>query len=263
MNKEDIKKLARDDRCITGIYNYCDRWCERCPFTARCMNFVLAEKQFSDTESRDIRNKAFWERLSETFRITLELVKDMAERQGIDLDSVDIENELEQESFDEQFARNRKFCRMAEAYADMVDDWFESGTRESEQKDDQLESKMEILTPSVDADAICVDCLAVVRWYQYQIHVKLLRAVRGELKEGYDRSDEYAKDSDGSAKVALIGIDRSIAAWGELRVCFLTYEKEILDILAHLGSLRRTVEEAFPEAREFIRPGFDRVHLIG
>jgi len=120
---------------------------------------------------------------------------------------------------------------------------------------------MEILTPSVDAEAICVDCLEVVRWYQYQIHVKLLRAVRGELKEGYDRPDEYAKDFDGSAKVALIGIDRSIAALGELRVCFPAYERETLHILAHLGSLRRNVEETFPEAREFIRPGFDKVDL--
>ncbi len=24
---------------IAGIYNYCDRWCERCPATSRCMVF--------------------------------------------------------------------------------------------------------------------------------------------------------------------------------------------------------------------------------
>jgi hypothetical protein len=27
------------DQFISGIYNYCDRWCERCSMTARCYVF--------------------------------------------------------------------------------------------------------------------------------------------------------------------------------------------------------------------------------
>ena len=78
MDREEIKRLAADPRFITGIYNYCDRWCERCPFTSRCMNFTMTEKQFSDPESRDIQNKAFWNKLGEVFQTTLEMVKEMA-----------------------------------------------------------------------------------------------------------------------------------------------------------------------------------------
>ncbi len=33
MDKEQLKKLAKDPKFISGIYNYCDRWCERCAFT--------------------------------------------------------------------------------------------------------------------------------------------------------------------------------------------------------------------------------------
>ena len=33
MDKNDLLKLATDPKYIPGIYNYCDRWCERCPFT--------------------------------------------------------------------------------------------------------------------------------------------------------------------------------------------------------------------------------------
>ncbi|MBW2259153.1 MAG: hypothetical protein JRF18_01685, partial [Deltaproteobacteria bacterium] len=80
MKKEDLLKFAEDDQYISGIYNYCDRWCERCPFTARCMNFALSEEQFPDEESHDIQNEAFWQRLSETFQVTLELLEDLAER---------------------------------------------------------------------------------------------------------------------------------------------------------------------------------------
>ncbi|MBW2615460.1 MAG: hypothetical protein JRD02_04705, partial [Deltaproteobacteria bacterium] len=91
MDKEDIKRLAEDPRFISGIYNYCDRWCERCPFTARCMNFAMGEEQFADPETQDLNNEEFWEKLSETFQVTLDLVKEMAEQEGIDLDSIDIE----------------------------------------------------------------------------------------------------------------------------------------------------------------------------
>jgi hypothetical protein len=32
---------------IPGVYNYCDRWCERCPFTGRCRVFAdEAEHEF-------------------------------------------------------------------------------------------------------------------------------------------------------------------------------------------------------------------------
>ena len=27
-------------RFITGIYNYCDYWCERCHFTRQCRNYA-------------------------------------------------------------------------------------------------------------------------------------------------------------------------------------------------------------------------------
>lgn len=44
MSKDDVKRLARRPGLIAGIYNYCDRWCERCPFTARCMNCAMQEE---------------------------------------------------------------------------------------------------------------------------------------------------------------------------------------------------------------------------
>jgi hypothetical protein len=34
VDKDRLKKLAADERFIAGIYNYCDRWCERYPQTS-------------------------------------------------------------------------------------------------------------------------------------------------------------------------------------------------------------------------------------
>jgi hypothetical protein len=58
MDKEKIKTFARDELFISGIYNYCDRWCERCPQTSRCLNYAMGEEEFTDPEARDMRNKA-------------------------------------------------------------------------------------------------------------------------------------------------------------------------------------------------------------
>jgi hypothetical protein len=112
MDKEELLRRAKDPRHIPGIYNYCDRWCERCSLTARCLTFAMEE-------------------------------------------------------------------------------------------------------------------------------------------------DDFPKDSEGSAKIALIGIDRSLSAWGELAAQWDGRGAAIGEIVNHLSRLRAMVEKEFPRARDFIRPGFD------
>ena len=69
--------------------------------------------------------------------------------------------------------------------------------------------------------------------------------------------------ADGSAKVALIGIDRSLAAWSELLRQLPDEEDRILSLLAALSRLSRDVEAAFHGARAFVRPGFDTGDAAG
>src|ERR1700730_17566910 len=71
MRSKDLTELARNSDFISGIYNYCDRWCERCPFTARCLVFATEKAdEDDDPESRDIRNAKFWQKLASTFEQT-------------------------------------------------------------------------------------------------------------------------------------------------------------------------------------------------
>jgi hypothetical protein len=103
------------------------------------------------------------------------------------------------------------------------------------------------------------DAREVIQWYQYQIAVKTMRALSGR-KEELDEDPEIAgfpKDSDGSAKVALIGIDRSIAAWRMMQLSLPDRVKSIVPLILQLERLRLRVEKSFPQARDFIRPGFD------
>jgi hypothetical protein len=264
MDKERLKKLAEDPRFIQSIYNYCDRWCERCPFTARCLNFTLDEEEFDHLKTQDLDNEAFRKKLSETFQITLELLEEAAEEQGIDLDSIDTKEVEEEDRLNDELARDHECSRMAKLYSEMVDDWLDSARELISSEEEELSAveTIEALDNSpAEKDDDLLEPVEVVGWYQHLIYVKLMRAIRGELLEEPEILDEYPKDSDGSAKVALIGIDRSIAAWGEIRSLFPHRSDQIMDILLHLEQLRRKVEKTFPDARAFIRPGFDKIDL--
>jgi len=264
MDKERLKKLAEDPRFIQSIYNYCDRWCERCPFTARCLNFALGEEEFDHLETQDLDNEAFWKKLSETFQMTLELLEEAAEEQGIDLDSIDTEEVEEKERLNDELARDHECSRTAKLYIEMVDDWLDSARDLFGPEEEEISSAEPLEAPDTspaEKDDGLLEPVEVVGWYQHLIYVKLMRAIRGELVEEPEILDEYPKDSDGSAKVALIGIDRSIAAWGEIRNLFPHRSDQIMDILVHLEQLRRKVEKTFPNARAFIRPGFDKIDL--
>lgn len=264
MDKEDLKRLAENPEFIQSIYNYCDRWCERCPFTSRCLNFAMDSEEFGDQEAHDINNEAFWQRLTETFQMTLELLHEAAEEEGIDLESIDAKEFEEQDRLNKELAKNHQCSRAAKLYSEMVDDWFDSAKDIFGHEDDEPDLEVSADIGDVDPAEEISDfgeAVEVVRWYQHLIYVKLMRAIRGELDERLEILDEFPKDSDGSAKVALIALDRSIAAWGEIRNLFPHRDNDILDILVHLEQLRSNAEKAFPEARAFIRPGFDKIDL--
>jgi len=260
MDKEQLKKLAKDPRLIPGIYNYCDRWCERCPYTSRCMNYALSEEEFDSPESKDITNKAFWDNLHGIFQVTLEMVKETAEEMGIDLNAIDHEEFAEQEDLVHKIVKDQPHTKAAFAYADIVDKWFDSNEDLLKNKAEDLLTlaQAEIPAAQPDTDALKIqDYLEIIRWYQHQIYVKLCRAASGMIRGELEDVEYFPEDANGSAKVAIIGIERSIAAWGGLLHQFPDQENTILDVLVALKKLLRQVDAAFPDARAFIRPGFD------
>jgi predicted hydrocarbon binding protein len=260
MDKEQLKKLAKDPRLISGIYNYCDRWCERCAFTSKCMTYALSNDEIDNPQTQDITNKAFWGKLHEIFQVTFEMLKESADEMGIDLNAIDDKEIQIQEKKVHEIVENQPYTKAAFSYAKMVDDWFKSNNNLIETKADELVSLAQAQIPGIrpDKDTLKIqDCLEVARWYQHQIYVKLCRASSGMLRGELEHIEYAPEDANGSAKVAIIGIERSIAAWGEMLNYFPQQEGPVLDILVKLKRLLKQLETAFPDARVFIRPGFD------
>jgi len=262
MDKERLKKLADNPNNIQGIYNYCDRWCERCTFTSRCLNYDISEEQYDSPESKDVSNKVFWDKLSEMFKITFEMLDEDMKERGIDINELDLEEAGKEEEDRRKIAKNHDCSKKSMEYSDKVKEWFESSEDYLKQKEVDINKlgNLDLSDKNLEESVIRLnDAIEVIHWYQYQIHVKIQRAVSGkaeELKEP-EFYEDFPSDADGSAKVALIGMDRSIAAWGELYQQFPEKEDSILDILIMLEKLRKRVEAELPDARAFIRPGFD------
>jgi len=265
MNKERIKELANNPNHIPGIYNYCDRWCERCPFTSKCLNYSIGEEHYSDPESRDMNNEKFWDGISDMFRISLEMIQELAAEKGIDLDEIDIsEYEAKEKKAKSEVEKNENSILSLD-YITKTDKWFDESKDLFKEKEDEINLKANLGLPEEITEKELFnlnDAIEVIRWYQMQIHVKIKRAVHGremDILEDFDDMDEFPKDHDGSAKVALIGIDRSITMWSKFLQYFPEKEDNLMEILVLLERLRRNVEKEFPEARAFQRPGFDYI----
>ncbi|MGB9438582.1 MAG: hypothetical protein WCB15_11620 [Desulfobacterales bacterium] len=219
----------------------------------------MSEEKFGDLQSTDVTNEAFWEKLGETLHETLTMVKEMAAEKGIDLDAIDIEEEQAGRRFVENSVAHMT-THLAKSYISMTNDWFDANVYIYEDDGGAFEAisapNSTHSTPRKDTRPL-IDGVDVIRWYQHQIYVKLKRAYLSIQDEKLEELDDFPKDSDGSTKVALIGIDRSISAWGEILKFLPDQEEKILGIVAHLERLRNRTEADFPDARAFVRPGFD------
>ncbi len=244
MRRRSLTELANNPDLISGIYNYCDRWCERCPLTSRCLVYATEQEDNDSAESRDIHNEAFWKKLGSIFQETREMIDDWAKEAGVDLTQPGPEDEARHRR-KRHLVDNHPLTKAGKKYANAASDWF----REFDQMIDVEREKSDGLE----------DAREVIQWYQYQIAVKTMRALSGRQEESEEATDiaGLPKDSDGSAKVALIGIDRSIAAWRLVQLSLPEGASSIVPWVLQLGRLRNRLEKAFPEARAFVRPGFD------
>jgi hypothetical protein len=189
----------------------------------------------------------------ETLQTTLGLIKDMADEEGLDLDNIEQTEEKEAEKI------VHILLPLTRRYGDMVDDWMNKKGQGLDQALETLDtnSSGKGMGSGPGMDSPLKDIIEVIRWYQYQIHVKLMRAIKSRKQEEEYSIDAFSRDSNGSVKVALIGLDRSISAWTGLVEYLPKEAQDSRRMVGCLSRLRNMVEKEFPQARSFIRPGFD------
>ena len=256
MQRRSLTELASNPDLISGIYNYCDRWCERCPLTSRCLVYATEKEEDDSTETHDLSNEAFWRKLGTVFQETRDMIAEWAREAGVDLNKIVEDCDPAQRKRKRQQVDNHPLAQAGKKYANAASDWFRDLDQTIEVSDLGTSVSQSDLAHADEFE----DAREVIQWYQYQIAVKTMRALSARIDE-LDATDltDFSRDSDGSAKVALIGIDRSIAAWRLVQLALPERGTSIVPLILQLERLRQRIEKVFPDARDFVRPGFDEI----
>jgi hypothetical protein len=105
---------------------------------------ICEAEENDDPESRDINNEAFWIKLQSIFQQTAEMIREIADEMGIDVNSLDSDYISEELSIQEAAADNHELTRSARYYGKMIDTWFDSENSMFERRQDELNTLLEI-----------------------------------------------------------------------------------------------------------------------
>lgn len=244
---------------IPGIYNYCDRWCERCTFTERCLNYSMTkDDEFNENATAEEHSTNALQKVSSVFEDITKMLQEKANELGIDWDEVLKNAEEESHKNDHEDLMNEETSLLANKYAEAAYAFTERAKLDDamnqmlQQRVDLGLSDIEKVTKEA---ALINDCFEVIQWYMFFIPSKVFRAISGKKQDNDVWDDPVQSDYNGSAKISLLAIDKSLLSFQYL----LPYynEDEVLDKLAMLSELKRKLLEEFPQAMDFVRPGFD------
>lgn len=225
---------------ISGIYNFCDGWCERCRFTTRCRVFTDLQESPHDADDMESVVRTVRSSLAEAKQMLIE----KAEEFGIDPFALSDEEFAEIRRREKAFVEGHELSQLAEQY------W---------------RSAMKILEDEdLRDDESLSEHLSVLSWFLFFIPVKVKSGLNGLLDD--DGFEDESQNSDpqsyanGTVKIGLIGIERSLIAWRQLAGA--GYGQRVAPVIDLLQSIELKLEKRFPLARDFIRPGFDEIEMV-
>jgi hypothetical protein len=227
---------------IDFISAYCDRWCEQCAFTTRCSEYAveaaleMCEGDLAAAIDLAVGLPASPSGPTQNRRAALPDEFIAVEPTPHELEAMRREEDARTDRIDEE-----ALITACERMHLLARDWLGRHREAASTHSRRL-----------------ADAVAVIGWDAGIIHAKLRRALRGRDEYLHGRpfeKDPVQNDWNGSAKVALISIRRSAAAW-------TAAAEELNDdaaraMAAELRTVEREALRAFPDAWRFKRPGFD------
>jgi hypothetical protein len=232
LTKPMFLEVTQDPALIKGIYDTCDQWCMYCEQKSRCLAYRCSPELengktnvYRSLSDRMTAGMMFVKRLSDaegrpTPEIDAILSNDPAQQQSV----FDVDDPLER--------MGRRYMKLAQAYLISRPDY-------------PFDMKWRASGPTP---------FEVFAWFHALVPAKIYRAVisaRQAARGVPNRLDDALR----SAKVALIGIDRSVEA---LTTLMTEDEDPRLELLrAQLRRLRRELDSRFPNAKHIVRIGLD------
>ena len=241
---------------IQDIYNYCDSWCERCLFTKRCQNFASQYPDGLKQASTDAETLV--KRLMETLELTRSYI-DKARQQRLLPESQAIEHETKAVRVQSNGSVHSPVTVLCDEYLRQTALWLKKEKDLLEQAGHQqaFETNLGLRTEQEAVGLLhkLKDAWEVIKWYRTLIPVKVVSAL--QINNSLAPNATLQAYFNGKAKLVLVSVDQSLLAWHTLLENYPEKTDEVLDMLLLLDRIRRQMQEAFPDARDFRRPGLD------
>jgi hypothetical protein len=232
MSQPIFNQVVLDPTLIKGVYDTCDQWCMYCPVTERCLVYRCSPDIQSGKQN-------IYEALADRLYEGMTFVKKTSDAEGTPRPELDalLSNDPRKcttlEPVGDPLERvSRRYGHLCVAYLSSRGDYpFEMRGRTSGP------------TP-----------FEVFAWFHRLIPAKLYRALL--CSSAIARGDQSRKvEQQASAKVALLGIDRSLEALASMTADDEDPRLELIS--AQLRRVKREAEARFPKARGFYRQGLD------
>lgn len=281
---------------IPGIFNYCDRWCEKCRFIRQCRVGAVEADEVRDedvdevaperVEGHDERMQRMLDdlhRMQEEQRKKREADEPEAEEEGDGFD--DEEDDDEEDDFDfeaafeepseeemQAYRKRREELRaqvkahpltnLSETYMELCDEWLEEHEEALRARGIDLHRRAgQQLVPLPPEGLVLHEAVEEVSWFKTMLPVKTNRCISGKIEDPdfMERIglDPVMSDENGTAKLVLHILDRCETAWTTIAELWPEQAGATVPVLELIRRHRALMKQEFPLAERFIRPGFD------
>jgi hypothetical protein len=217
---------------IVGVFNYCDHWCERCAFQGRCA--VFADRiEWEFEHDHGPLTVPMHERQAQQMA---ERVTRWEEELGIDFSKIEKSAETDVDvELPEVKLEHLELHERVMDFSDRILQWLEGFAPDNRGISEPLE---------------------VIHQFAYFAAAKVRRALLGLADD-----ERYGScgDTEGSAKAALIALERLRTAWRELVDGHFVKTESVAALIDEATWIIQETERHVPNARLFIRPGFDEL----
>jgi hypothetical protein len=262
--------VGSNTHTIPGIYNYCDRWCEKCKYTNHCSLFltetqsevdlILSDEDINDPDVyskivRDSLHKSFNKILNEKDDENIDkyIDDDFSERSfGEDEDL--IEDEDDYEDYEEIIAEENKFRNAEHTLIKKSEKFFDDIFAYHEVN----ENKFAEMKKTEDTTNPFHQSWDTLFWYSPQIHIKIRMCFYSLEKLKRDIVNEFETEMmNVNSRIAYTGMEKIIEALRQLAEIKTEHEQILLLLLNSMTQIKEEFTEIFPEAVTFKRPYFD------
>ena len=214
--------MTLKDGFIVDVSSFCDRWCARCALTARCELFVKNDSDPGSTTADSRLN------LLEQ----VEMMRDVAGRYPAQTPSHDTVCHLPADLEPSPMGPSPEVVKNSKA----------------------LHRKQQRARLSANASVRLA--VETIDHFTLFVPVKMLLCLGTVARDG---PGPQQSDANGWGKAALLGLERMRAAWRLLVDTHHCSASDVAPFLSEISRMQRNLERAVPNARAFVRPGFDEL----